>query len=237
MISDDVSIKDPVDEDVPWGAREAWWGVASLGLWLSATIAVASLALMLSWEIDLAVFLTLGELSLLIPVWWFVFRKYGTHWEMLGFRRLEGRMIMMGLGTLSLYYVLNIFYNALLLSMDLQGGQDLSPLFEQTQSLALIVFVGVIVAPLVEEVFFRGFLFAGFREKYGWKKAATISAVFFSFIHLQLITALPIFMLGYIFAYVYHKSNSLWLPMLLHAMINGAAFLLFGLAYFFNSLG
>ena len=98
----------------------------------------------------------------------------------------------------------------------------------------MIVFSTVISAPLVEEVFFRGFLFAGFREKYGWKIAAGISAAFFALVHLQPLTALPIFLLGYLFAYVYERSNSLWLPILLHFSVNGFAFLLLGLAYMFN---
>jgi hypothetical protein len=237
MTSDDFMIDEIVDESVPWGARDAWWGVVAMGLWLAAALGVALLAYVNSWELDLSLFLALGELSLLIPVWWFVFRKYAVSWEMLGFRRLEGRMVALGCGFLALFYAFNVCYNSILLSFQLEGGQDLSPLFEQPDSLPFVVFSAVILAPLVEEVFFRGFIFTGFREKYGWKKAAAISAVFFSFVHLQLLTALPIFLLGYIFAYVYQKSKSLWLPIILHASVNGVAFLLFGLVNYFNSVG
>ena len=232
-----MAIEETLEEGVPWGARDAWWGVASLGLWLSAAVGVAVLAYVNSWELDVSLFLALGELSLLIPVWWFVFRKYEVSWEMLGFRRLEGRMVALGCGFLALFYGFNLCYNSILLSFQLEGGQDLNPLFEQPESLSLVVFSAVILAPFVEEVFFRGFIFTGFREKYGWKIAAAISAVFFSFVHLQLLTALPIFLLGYIFAYVYHKSKSLWLPILLHASVNGVTFLLFALFNYFASFG
>ena len=170
----------------------------------------------------------------MIPVWWFVFRKYAVSWEMLGFRRVEGRVVATGFGLLALFYGFSFCYNLILLRFQLEGGQDLSPLLEQPQALPMIVFSAVIIAPLVEEVFFRGFLFAGFREKYGWKIAAGISSAFFALVHLQPLTALPIFLLGYLFAYVYQRSNSLWLPILLHFSVNGFAFLLLGLANMFD---
>ena len=234
MIDDQQTIEDPPKQRVPWTARDAWLVAASLLLWLSAAVGVGVAAYFLAWEIDFSLFLAFGELSLLIPVWWFVFRKYAVSWEMLGFRRVEGRVVAAGFGLLALFYGFSFCYNLILLRFQLEGGQDLSPLLEQPQALPMIVFSAVIIAPLVEEVFFRGFLFAGFREKYGWKIAAAISAAFFALVHLQPLTALPIFLLGYLFAYVYQRSNSLWLPILLHFSVNGFAFLLLGLAYMFN---
>ena len=93
MIKNQLAFEEPLDERVPWGARDAWWGAASLLVWLSVAVAVGVAAFIYSWEIDFSLFLAFGELSLLIPVWWFVFRKYQVSWEMQGFRRVERRNV------------------------------------------------------------------------------------------------------------------------------------------------
>jgi membrane protease YdiL (CAAX protease family) len=81
----------------------------------------------------------------------------------------------------------------------------------------------VVVAPLVEETFFRGFVFAGMRSRHGWVRAAVISALVFAAAHLDLLFFIPRFLLGYLFAFIYDRSRSLWPSMILHAAWNGFA--------------
>jgi hypothetical protein len=73
----------------------------------------------------------------------------------------------------------------------------------------------------VEETFFRGFLFAGFRGRLGWNKAALLSSAIFAAAHLQPSVLVPTFVLGYIFSYLYQKSNSIFPGMLMHFLVNG----------------
>ncbi len=84
MIDYNDVIEEPQEEGVPWTARDAWWGVFSLGLWLGATYLMVVLADQFSWQPDFTFFLAVGELSLMIPVWWFVFRKYEVDWPAWG---------------------------------------------------------------------------------------------------------------------------------------------------------
>ena len=72
--------------------------------------------------------------------------------------------------------------------------------------------------------FARGFIFSGFRQSYGWKKAAFLSSTIFALAHLQPVAFLPTFMLGYVFSYLYQKSNSILPGIFLHLLTN-----LFGL--------
>jgi membrane protease YdiL (CAAX protease family) len=82
----------------------------------------------------------------------------------------------------------------------------------------------------VEELFFRGFLYAGLAQRYSWRKAAVISSALFALIHLQPLAIAPIFILGYIFAYLYRRSGSIWPAVVMHVATNalglGAAYLL-----------
>jgi hypothetical protein len=77
-------------------------------------------------------------------------------------------------------------------------------------------------------VFFRGFVFAGLRQRHGWKKATLISSALFAVIHVTPTAMIPVFILGFIFAYLYHRSHSLWPAVLMHVSTNALAL---GLAY------
>jgi membrane protease YdiL (CAAX protease family) len=93
-----------------------------------------------------------------------------------------------------------------------------------------LLIAGVIVAPVVEEIFFRGFAFAGLRNRYSWRKAAVISSLLFASVHLQPAALIPIFILGLIFSYLYYRSGSIMPAILMHVSTNalalGAAYLI-----------
>ena len=74
-----------------------------------------------------------------------------------------------------------------------------------------------IFAPFFEEWLCRGMVLRGLlgnKVKPVW--AIVISAVFFAFIHLNPWQAVPAFLLGCLFGYVYYRTGSLKLTMLMH---------------------
>lgn len=78
-----------------------------------------------------------------------------------------------------------------------------------------------VVAPIVEELIFRGLLFRGLQGVTSTRNAALLSAAVFAAVHPPI--ALPaVFMVGLATAWVMHKTNSLRAAMLLHALYNGA---------------
>ncbi len=74
-----------------------------------------------------------------------------------------------------------------------------------------------IFAPFFEEWLCRGMVERGLLGR-GVKPvwAIVLSAVFFAFIHLNPWQAIPAFLLGCLFGYVYYKTGSLKLTMLMH---------------------
>lgn len=78
-----------------------------------------------------------------------------------------------------------------------------------------------IMAPICEEWLCRGMVLRGMLA-HGAKPAVAIivSALFFALIHLNPWQALPAFMLGCLFGYVYYKTGSLKLTMLMHCVNN-----------------
>lgn len=83
----------------------------------------------------------------------------------------------------------------------------------------------VAVAPVVEELFFRGFLFAGLRKLLGLWPAALISSVVFAVVHAQSGLVIPFTAVGLILAYLYHRSKSIYVPMAMHFFFNAVSFL------------
>jgi len=217
-------------QSIPWTTRDVWLGVVTLGLWLVTFTVLAVLLQDLALNMNPGLFVGLAELFLLGPVWWLTVRKYGVGWGTLGLRGFRGQMIGVGCGLMLLSFTFNLVYSTLLAFLDLRVQTDLVPVFAELSSPWWLLAAGVIVAPVVEEVFFRGFVFAGLRRRYDWRNAAFISSAFFALVHLQLTSVIPIFILGYIFAYLYHRSNSIWPAILMHVSTNalalGAAYLL-----------
>jgi membrane protease YdiL (CAAX protease family) len=215
---------------VPWTVRDVWWGVAFLGLWLVLFMAVSLLVRFSGLDVNVGVIIGLAELALLVPVWWLTVRKYGVEWAALGLREFKGAMLGLGCGLMILSFAFNLVYSFFLALFNLRAQVDLVPIFTELSSPWWLLVAGVVVAPVVEEVFFRGFVFAGLCRRYNWQKAALISSALFAVIHLQPLSVIPIFILGYIFAYLYHRSNSIWPAILMHVSTNalglGAAYML-----------
>jgi len=108
--------------------------------------------------------------------------------------------------------------------------QDIVEQFPRTvEGGALFVLIAVVFAPLFEEVFFRGFVYKGLRNSWGWWPAALGSAAVFGAAHLQLTVFVPIFALGVALAWVYERTGSLWTSIAMHAIFNGLAVLVWAL--------
>lgn len=86
--------------------------------------------------------------------------------------------------------------------------------------IVLFVILAVFMAPLFEEIFFRGFLFRGFSSSWGWVAGAFVSAAIFGLAHLQLDVFVPLFALGLALAWVYKRTGSLWTCIAFHALFN-----------------
>jgi len=83
-----------------------------------------------------------------------------------------------------------------------------------------------VAAPLLEEVLFRGIVLDGFLKNYNPTKAIVWSAVIFGLVHLNPYQFIPAFLIGLIMGWIYWKTGSLWLCILIHFINNSAGFVL-----------
>jgi membrane protease YdiL (CAAX protease family) len=98
---------------------------------------------------------------------------------------------------------------------------------------ALLWLAVVLVGPAFEEMFFRGFLFEGFRQSpVGAAGAIALTSLAWAILHIQydLIGIGEILVMGIIMGIVRLKTGSLWSTFIIHALNNFVALLLIALA-------
>ncbi len=81
----------------------------------------------------------------------------------------------------------------------------------------------VVIAPVIEETFFRGFLLNRWWRKYGVPRAVIFSSVAFAVVHIQI----GMFVFAVLLSLIYVKTRSLIGPIIVHAANNGIAILPF----------
>lgn len=82
-----------------------------------------------------------------------------------------------------------------------------------------------VAAPLAEEFILRGVILRGMLHNSTPLKAILWSAFYFAFIHLNLYQAIGAFIMGLFMGWIYYRTGSLWLTILIHFINNGSSLL------------
>jgi len=100
----------------------------------------------------------------------------------------------------------------------------------------LILLLGIgILAPISEELFFRGLIYNWCRQRWGIWASISLSSAWFSLGHIDSIgVALSSFLMGGVIAYVYERTKSLWLAIAIHVITNSVSILLLILLTFLS---
>jgi hypothetical protein len=139
----------------------------------------------------------------------------------LGLRRAAPNVLGLGCGLLILLMALNMVNNLVMVALGVEiQAEQFSSLAGLVDHPAVLLTTAAFLAPLFEELTFRAFLFGGLRGRLGWKRAAILSSLIFAIGHMQLAALIPTFALGFLFAYLYERSGSLWPAIILHTLVN-----------------
>jgi len=119
------------------------------------------------------------------------------------------------------------------ITSDMLSGiwHDLSPqepvkLFQQSGSLMVQLTLGIsaiVVAPLAEELIFRGYVYGVLKRFTDGYFAALGSALIFAIVHMHVGTLVPLFALGLVLVAAYEVTGSLLVPMFIHALFNASS--------------
>lgn len=92
-----------------------------------------------------------------------------------------------------------------------------------TISVVLLAISTVIVAPIAEEMLFRGLLFGALAPRLGVLAAAVISALLFGAAHGDAVLFPTLAALGFVNAIAYAATGNLWVPIAVHAINNAVS--------------
>jgi membrane protease YdiL (CAAX protease family) len=194
-----------------------------VGLWV-LTVALASLVPegLPSLTLALGLMLEAGLVALAItlgpgrhPQRLFLLGLGATKRSIIGWA-VMGMLLSLGI-TMVYIFVVSLFEANALLPPDLLDRVALK------DALPLVVIVIVLVGPFAEELFYRGFVYTGLVNRWGFWPAAAGSATLFAASHFEIGLLGPTFIAGMALVWVYKRTGSLWPVILAHSMQNALA--------------
>jgi membrane protease YdiL (CAAX protease family) len=218
-----INNQDPQKENtspaVPWSVRDTWLGLLLFVLVLAVAVVITALLPQNGPARSISTAILEGVLVIPVAI---ILGWKRISWRTLGFRKFGWEAMALAVGLLVLVYPLIILHNMLLVWLGVETqGDSITQLYQSLGAPIPFLIAGVVLAPLAEEIFFRGFLYTGLRQRYGWVKSMLISSALFAGFHLQPVALIPTFMLGCVLAFAYQRSNSIWPGIILHFTING----------------
>jgi len=213
---------------VPWKTRDVVLGLALalvVGVILIVAAAVASVLGGLSKGAIVLLATGLLGVTMTLVVWLLGPVRYSASIASLGLSRRTSPQTFLWAGVvLGGSLAFNVVYVALvtlfgidsLLPKELDLGLG-GPWW--IAAVAMIVFWG----PFTEELFFRGFVFAGLVGRWGAVAAGIVSALLFGVGHGTVGVLLPAFFTGLLLAALYYRTHSLWACFAAHATQNALA--------------
>jgi membrane protease YdiL (CAAX protease family) len=101
--------------------------------------------------------------------------------------------------------------------------QPVVELFLKEKDAAFLFYTSIFAAifgPMIEELFFRGFMYNAFKKRVGILPAMLVTAATFAALHAHAAGFLPIMVLGLGLAWIYEKTGTLVAPVTVHIAHN-----------------
>lgn len=127
--------------------------------------------------------------------------------------------IMAIIGGAGIAIILNIIISLTNLASYDSDFVEVSESITSPALMVTIICAGIII-PIVEEFVFRGLVFNRIKFQYNFVSAMIISALAFGIFHGNIVQGIYATILGVFLAYVYNKTKSIFIPILIHIGAN-----------------
>ena len=136
-----------------------------------------------------------------------------------GFRKTDPALVLWG--------VITVLATTLVIEplLELFPSRWLEWLGDQMKLGGWMMLTTVVVAPILEEILFRGILQESLTRKYGPWRGILIASAIFGIVHGIPQQALNAFFVGAMIGFIYYKTQSLIPCILIHALNNAVAYL------------
>jgi membrane protease YdiL (CAAX protease family) len=158
--------------------------------------------------------------------------RYKQGWGGLGLRQVDSKYwwvpFVAAVGAIAAVATYSIVLSAVGADEATPRQEDLEKIFDDPAALPIAAFAVVVMAPLSEEIFFRGFIFGGLIRPLGPIPAMLVSGLIFGAYHVtglsSLGVVLPFSLIGAFFAWLYYRTGSIWLSIATHFLFNAVGF-------------
>lgn len=249
--TDDLKKKTPADEGrakaQKSGSGLRWKKV----LWVVAMLAWVAVALLASqFVVSFLMIVILGD-AVLLPVWTTLysalvytlalFLVIFVPWRLFKLKTTREELGLSGLPTwtdlglsivgMVVYFILAMIVTGILMAilpnLDWQEAQNVG--YENLSSWGdrVLAFVSlVVIAPIAEEVVFRGWLYGKFRSKMPAYLSIVLVSALFGLMHGQWNVGINVFCLSIVLCLLREVTGTIWSGIVLHMLKNGLAFYL-----------
>ncbi len=164
------------------------------------------------------------QVVMLGSVWFVAMHKKQAKVNSLGIKKPEIyrllRFVLVGIALTLLVPVVYGLGRAIFDVEYLQPSTLPEAISENRGSLLIFGFMAIFIAPVVEEIFFRGFVYPSIANRYGIIISAIATSFLFGLAHIIAANAIIAFFIGLILVYVYHQTTNLLTPILVHSAFN-----------------
>lgn len=169
-----------------------------------------------------------GVFSLVAGIFYvrLLYQKWGERMEIT--KNITGKGILEALGVgLFLFLFLNFLVSPFLGLIFPASNENYYDSVRQMYETPVATFIQVtFIAPLFEELVFRGFLLKRELKRQRKWKGIFIVAFFFGLLHMSLVQGCSAFVAGLILCYFYTRNEAVGLTILTHSIYNGLAYVL-----------
>lgn len=238
-----------IETQQSWSGRDV--------VWISAGIILAFLALIAVYPLFARILIPQNTQRVLPNIWmslglgllegiiligcvyYLGLRRRGLTWAAAGIRPITTEWLLKGVGLAILAIPFSgLIALAIQLIFDLPVSNPQIPFLAPEGFSWLgafgVLLMGGIVAPIAEELYFRGVLYTWLRQRWGALIAALASSSIFGIAHGNVALSGAAFFLGILLAWVYERSNSLWPAILIHVINNSVKIILLYIMLAYN---
>ncbi|MFP5527416.1 CPBP family intramembrane glutamic endopeptidase [Peptococcus simiae] len=157
-------------------------------------------------------------------------RRSGRHWADIGLRPISARSAMRSIaaGGLILIVMAGFIQVINLFLPDGLPAQNVEAFFHMASprvAFAISFILMVVAAPIVEELFFRGYLYQAFAARLSPQSAMLVTSLIFGLVHGDVYRLLPLAVGGYFLNLVAVRERTILASMFAHAAWNAVMLL------------
>ncbi|MDG1357300.1 MAG: CPBP family intramembrane metalloprotease [Akkermansiaceae bacterium] len=106
--------------------------------------------------------------------------------------------------------------------------QETVKTYQEANAIAVRIMIAIsaiLIAPVAEEIVFRGYIYTTTKRFSGRLFATLLSSLLFGIVHFNITALIPLIFLAIVLALAYELSGSLWAPISIHALFNASQIL------------